>query len=145
MLFSLSLLLLSLSLFPLLSGAPGCLEIQQSIFSLLSRSSLPVCFLLPGGLEMWTRVLLVFALSLPVLLKFPPLIFCFLSGSLALSPCDFLSLSFSPPPSLPFDTVFWISHFLFLCALFIPFSPAPSFTFAVNRSNNVSAHRQACC
>lgn len=65
--------------------------------------------------------------------------------SLTLSPCDFLSLSFRPPPSLPFDSLLWISHFLFLGRLFIPFSPAPSFTFAVNRSKSVSAHRQACC
>lgn len=86
------------------------------------------------------------AALLAVLLKFPPLIFCCLSGSLSLfHPVIFCPSHFPPPPSLPFDSLLWISHFLFLGRLFIPFSPAPSFTFAVNRSKSVSAHRQACC
>lgn len=85
------------------SEARGCLEILQSIFSLLSRSSLSVCFLLPGGLKMRKQVLL-FSLFPVSQIPFITL-FCFLICCLyCLSPSFFSPGDSLPPLSFSTDT-----------------------------------------
>lgn len=85
------------------SEARGCLEILQSIFSLLSRSSLSVCFLLPGGLKMRKQVLL-FSLFPVSQIPFITL-FCFLIRCLyCLSPSFFSPGDSLPPLSFSTDT-----------------------------------------
>ena len=108
------------------------------IVSLLSTGSLPPAWR-AGDVD-------TSAALLAVLLKFPPLIFCCLSVSLSLfHPVIFCPSHF--PLRRHFPLILssgYPTFFFFVVSLFL-FSPAPSFTFAVNRSDSVSAHRQACC